>query len=217
MRCRGCTMDIGEGFVKCPICGLPQEAAVPAAAFYPKPKRRGHLFFWRRLAILCLWAGIVASAVVNLAVGGTPWVVYVVLGAFAAYEIFLSLETAERSLIRRIVSGSYAVSILLYGTAWVTDSGTWAVEIVIPLVLLAALVASAALYFSDYRRFSAQCLPVFGLAALSVTGGILGLCGVLPMGWPLIALSASALAVLVGSICTFRRSLWMQIKKKMHI
>ncbi|MBE7062317.1 MAG: hypothetical protein E7390_00810 [Ruminococcaceae bacterium] len=217
MKCKGCTMDIGPGFSSCPICGLKQDRFDKTAGFYPKFRKGGHwFFFWRKIAILVLWAGIMASGIVNLAVGGTPWAVYVLLGSYAFYEILLSLETAERSLIRRIVSGSYAVCFLLLGIAYITDSGTWARDLVVPLVLLAALLSAAALYFSDYRRFSAQCLPVLGLSLLSVTAGILGLFHILPMRWPLISLSSTALAVFVGSICTFRRSLWMEVKKKMH-
>lgn len=217
MQCKGCTMDIGAGFSVCPVCGLKQEGFDPAKRLYPKPKRHEHrFFFWRKLAIWLLWAGIFASCIVNLAVGGTPWAAYVVLSAYAVYEILLSLETAERSLIRRIVSGSYAVGFLLLGTAHITGSGPWARDLAVPLVLLAALLAAAALYFSDYRRFSAQCLPILGLSLLAVAAGVLGLFGVLPMRWPLITLSSAALAVFIGSICTFRRSLWMEVKKKMH-
>ena len=210
-------MKIGEGFKKCPICGAVQPLYDKNASFYPKVRRRGALFFWRKMGIGLLLLGVVASVIVNLCVGGVPWAVYVLLGAYAAYEIFLSLETAEISIIRRIVSGGYAVSFLLLGIERISDSGAWAREIAVPMVLFGALIAAAALYASAYRKFPGHFLPVFGLCFLSMGWGLLGILGLLTIRWPLITLSSTALGVFTAGLIIFHKRIRAELKKKMHI
>lgn len=214
--CKACRTHIGAGFSVCPICGMPQETYDKSAAFYPKTKGKKGLFFWRRLAIALLCIGSLSACIVNLAVGGVPWAIYVVLGAYTTYMVFLSLETAEISLIRRIVSGSVAVSFLLYGIESITQSGTWATEIVIPLVLFAGLAGSTALYFSAFRRYRGQFLPMLGLAFVALIAAGLGFYGILPMRWPLITLSGFAFAASAGILITFRKTLFAEFKKKLH-
>ncbi len=214
--CKACRTHIGAGFAACPVCGMLQENYDETAAFYPKTKQKKGIFFWRRLAIAMLCLGCFSACIVNLAVGGVPWAMYVVLGAYTAYVLFLSLETAEISLIRRIVSGCIAVSLLLYGIEYITQSGTWATEIVIPLVLFAGLAASTVLYFSAFRRYSGQFLPMLGLALSSLLAAVFGICGILPMRWPLITLSGFAFAASIAVLVTFRKTLCAEFKKKLH-
>lgn len=215
--CMGCQTKIGESFQRCPICGEPQPLYDRSVSWYPVAKKRGALFFWRKMGIGVLLLGVLSSVIVNLCVGGAPWAVYVVLGAYAAYEIFLSLETAEISIIRRIVSGGYAVAFLLFGIEWFTHSGTWAREIAIPMVLFGVLTASAALYASAYRQFPGHFLPVFGLCFLSMGWGIMGILGIWTIRWPLITLSSTALGVFVAALIIFHRRIWAELRKKLHI
>ncbi len=215
--CRSCQIKIGEGFKKCPICGALQPLCDRNASLYPVARRRGTLLFWRKIGIGLLLLGVLSSAIVNICVGGAPWAVYVLLGAYAAYEIFLSLETAEISIIRRIVSGGYAVAFLLFGIERFTHSGTWAREIAIPMVLFGVLTASAALYASAYRKFPGHFLPVFGLCFLSMGWGIMGILGIWTIRWPLITLSSTALGVFVAALIIFHRRIWAELRKKLHI
>ena len=210
-------MKIGEGFKKCPICGTPQPLYDQSASFYPKARKHGTLYLWRKIGIFLLALGVLSSVIVNLCVGGEPWAGYVLLGAYAAYEIFLSLETAEVSIIRRIVSGGYAVAFLLFGIERFTHSGAWAQEIAIPMVIFGALVASAALYAAAYRKFPGHFLPVFGLCFLSMGWGILGITGILTMRWPLITLSSTALGVFLAALIIFHRTIRAELRKKLHI
>ena len=214
--CPACKTRIGDGFAKCPICGLGQENVNPADAFYPKCKTRKTLFFWRKLLVYLLWLGTAVTVFINCLLGGVPWSVYVVLSAFLVQVLFLSWETAEISLIRRIVLGSFAISILLQWIEYATKSGTWAREIVIPLVLFAAFCASAVLYFSAFRRFKAQFLPMLGIAVFSFVAISLAMAGVLPMGWPLILLSAFSFVTTLAILFTFRKQFWAEWKKKLH-
>ncbi len=214
--CKACKLPIGDGFAVCPICGLKQENTDAAAAFYPKARTKKGLFFWREILVLCLWLCTLMAVIVNVFTGGTAWSVYVVLGAYAAQVLFLSLETAEISLIRRITSGSVADSILLWGIEYVTKSGAWATEIVIPLVLFAGLVSSVVLYFSAFRRYRAQILPMLGLGFFSLLAATLGIFGILPMRWPLIVLASFSAAAILAVFITFRKTVWAECKKKLH-
>ena len=215
--CQSCKTKIGESFKRCPICGAPQPLYDRGASFYPVAGKRGAFFFWRKIGIALLALGALSSVIVNLCVGGVPWAVYVLLGAYAAYEIFLSLETAEISIIRRIVSGGYAVSFLLFGIERFTHSGVWAHEIAIPMVLFGTLLASAALYASACRKFPGHFLPVFGLCFLSMGWGIFGILGIWSIRWPLITLSSTALGVFLAALIVFHRTIWAELQKKLHI
>lgn len=215
--CKACGIKIGESFQKCPICGAVQPLYDVSTSLYPTTRKRGALFFWRKMGICLLILGVLSSAIVNLCVGGVPWAVYVLLGAYAGYEIFLSLETAEISITRRIVSGGYAVSFLLIGIEEITNSGTWAREIAVPMVLFGALLAAAALYAAAYRKFPGHFLPVFGLCFLSMGWGLLGILGLLTIRWPLITLASTALGIFVAAIVIFHKRIWTELQKKLHI
>lgn len=215
-ECKACKAKIGDGFLYCPICGMKQENTDPSSAFYPNCKAGKALFFWRKLLTYLLWLGTGVTVLLNLILGGAPWSVYVVLGAFLVQVLFLTWETAEISLIRRIIAGGGAVSILLLWIEYITNSGAWAREIVVPLVLFAALCASAALYFSAFRRYRAQFLPMLGISVLSFAALGLGIAGILPMRWPLILLSAFSFAATVAVIVSFPKVLLAELKKKFH-
>ena len=195
---------------------MAQENVNPADAFYPVVKSGKALFFWRKLLAYILWGGTGVTVLINLIVGGAPWSVYAVLGAFLVQVLALSWETAEVSLIRRIMAGSVAICALLAWIEYATKSGAWAQEIVIPLVLFAALCTSAVLYFSAFRRYKAQFLPMLGIAVFSLVAAGLGMAGILPMRWPLIVLSAFALSVVVAIMVAFPKTLWAELKKKLH-
>ena len=192
---------------------MKQENADPKSAFYPKAKGNNAFFFWRKLIVYFLWLGTGTSVLVNILVRGTPWSGYAVLGALAAHILFLSLETAEISLIRRIVTGSGAICLLLWWIEYATASGMWAREIVIPLVLFAALAASAALYFSAFRRYRAQFLPIFWMILFAfVAAGL----KILPLKWPMTMLLSASLAVTIAIPAAFHKVLWAECKKKLH-
>ena len=214
--CKACKTQMGDSFSVCPICKMKQENAEPQAALYPNTKKKTRLLFWRKLISLLLWMGVLASAIVNISVGGPPWAVYVFLGVFAAQVAILSLETAEISLIRRIIYGSFAVCLLLWGIEYFTKSGTWATEFVIPLVLFAAMFVSVTLYFSAFGRYRTQFLPMLTLAGGSLIAAGFGVFGKIPMRWPLITLSGFAFAASMAMLITFRRTLRAEFKKKMH-
>lgn len=214
--CKACKTQIGDAFRACPVCGMAQTDVQETASFYPATKKIGILFFWRRLLVAFLWIGGALSCLINALVGGVPWAIYVVLGAYAAYVIFLEWETAEISLIRRIISGSVAISFLLFGIEKSTQSGAWATEFAIPLVILAGLIAAVTLYFSAFRRFAAQFLPMLLIFFGAMVAAALGIRGIVPMRWPLIALSGFAFLAFIAIVITFWRRLWAEVKKKLH-
>ncbi len=214
--CKACKTAMGDSFSRCPICGMRQENVVEATALYPKTRTKKGMHFWRTMMTVLLWTGVLAAGIVNVSVGGAPWAVYVALAVYAAQVVFLSLETAEVSLISRIVSGSASVSLLLWGVEFFTHSGNWATEIVIPLLLFAALATSVSLYFSAFHRFRTQFMPMFMLSLGAMVAGVLGIYGILPMRWPMITLSGFAFASWIAILVIHRKILQIEFKKKLH-
>lgn len=214
--CKACKNQIGDAFARCPICKMVQENADPGLALYPKGRRRNGRFLWRKITSLCLWGGVAVSAIVNLFVGGMPWAVLVFLGAYTLQTAVLSLETAEVSFIRRIISGSFAVSALLWGIAYITQSGVWATAYAIPLVLLGGMIASVSLFCSAFRHYRTQFLPILVLIVGALVAAGFGLRGQLPMAWPLIALAGFSLVVLLTVVILHHKVLRAEWKKKMH-
>ena len=212
-ECKACKTNIGDSFSRCPICGMVQENFDGEAAFYPNSQRGKALFLWRKLLVYLLWVGTGVTVLINALLGGAPWSGYAVMGAIVVYTLFLSLETAEISLIRRIVAGSGALCLLLWWIEFATNSGPWATEIVMPLVLLAALLASATLYFAAFRRYRAQFLPIFVIIMFAFfAAGV----GILPMKWPMIVLLSASCGVIISIPAAFHKALWAECKKKLH-
>ncbi len=192
---------------------MKQENIDPTRAFYPNCKSGKALFFWRKLLGYLLWLGTGATVLINVLVGGMPWSGYVVLSALAVHILCLSLETAEISLIRRIVGGSGALCILLWWIGFITDSGPWATEIVIPLVLLGALTAATALYFSAFRRYRAQFLPILVVVIFAFASAGFR---ILPVKWPMLVLLCASGGVIISIPAAFHKVLWVECKKKLH-
>lgn len=214
--CKACKNQIGDAFTRCPICKMVQENANPGLALYPKGRRRNGRFLWRKITSLSLWGGVAVASIVNVCTGGMPWAVLVFLGVYAVQTAVLSLETAEVSLIRRFISGSFAISALLWGIEHITRSGIWATAYAIPLVLLGGMIASVSLFCSAFRRYRTQFLPILVLIVGVLVAAGFGLRGQLPMAWPLIALAGFSLAALLTVLILHHKVLRAEWKKKMH-
>ncbi len=216
--CDACGARFGEGFSFCPICKM--ETAEPAnrdAALYPPCRNKARAASVLRLIGICvLWGGILASVVVNLAVGGAPWCLYVLSGTFTLYVLAFGDHFMENSVVERIASGGLAISLLLFVIERLTDSGRWATHIAVPMVLFAALLAAALIYLIRFDTQRNTFLSPLAIILGSLCAAGFSLFGGNPLHWPLIVLSGVSLLVMVVTGILYRKPFMTELRKKLH-
>ena len=118
-----------------------------------KQRRRQHLaYVLNRIFVTC----VILSIIVNLASGGAPWCLIVIIGFFTLHTMVVSPDLLEYNRISQTIKAIILLSILfilidlLYpGWAGVATS----------VLLCCGIVLSAALFFSDFRRQRENLFP----------------------------------------------------------
>lgn len=215
--CDACGTRFGDSFRACPVCNMKAETIPDAEnAIYPPCRdkaRIGRLF--RILGSSIGWVGVLICIIINIALGGAPWCLYVLFGMYTLF-VLSGTELVENSLIERIVSGALAVSLLLFVIERLSGSGRWATDIAVPLVLFAALLAAAVLYLFcfDTQRSSFLAPLTIILGALCAAG--FALFGGIELHWPLLVLSGLSVAILILTAILYRKPILAEFKKKLH-
>ncbi|NDV45838.1 hypothetical protein D0T49_02075 [Paludibacter sp. 221] len=157
----------------------------------------------------------IISVVVNIAVGGIPWSLYVITGIYLFYKIFLSRNLVEANLIQRFLSVVITVCLLMIIIRLISTEAL-NVQIVIPNILFGALVVSGGFYFYDFQSQKSHILPIIftiGVAIFSIAI-LFFLFGIIR--WPMIVLGGVSLFIIVFSLLFYRKSIIAEIKKKIH-
>ncbi len=212
--CDACQAIISDSFSRCPLCGI-EHTADRTNALYPitKKQRKGSLY---RISVCALWIGCLASVICNLCVGGVPWCLYVLSGAFVCYTAFLSPRLVDTGFIQPMTSTGISISILLFVVERVTDSGRWATHIVIPCLLFGVLLSGSVIYlfwFDTQRNHFAAPLQIITCAICAMLFALLGF---MEIHWPIIVLSAYSLAVVIVTAILYRKPFAAEFKKKLH-
>ena len=158
-----------------------------------------------------LIGAFVVCAIVNLCVGGRPWILLVLLGEYILYLLFLYKEPIESSLLEQFTPIVYAVcGILLVANWWGSDS----VEIALPMTYFGMLCGSFVLYLLEYRLYHRNLLPLAHCLLFAVFNALIGLALPWGLNWPrIVLLSTSGFMVLV-LVVLLRKTFWIECKKR---
>jgi len=216
-ECKYCGRNIAAGFSVCPMCSpLKNERSDVAAACYPrykKTRRPGSLRVRLTWALVLLTA---ASVIVNICVGGRAWSIYVVLGAYINYRTFLHRTLVEAGNIRKFLSVIVSVCLLLIMIEVISGHDIDAVQFLIPILLYAALIVAAVVYFVGFRSQKGHLIPLIIVIGLSLVCMTFSILMYRTMRWSTVLMVSVAAGIILLGGLFFRKSILNELKKKIH-
>lgn len=167
--------------------------------------------------ILCfiLVLAILVCTIVNICVGGKPWVLFVIGGEINFYLIFVNKPLIDNLFIRRFTYTIFAICGYLYLIDFI--EGTHWSSYVIKIICFSVLIFQATFLFAFYNKQKVQIIPIFLTTLLSVIIAILALCGLIILNWPLIVFGLIGTALLIIFFTILRKNFIKELKKYFYI
>ena len=195
-----------------------KRSLVPLSARpYPQPRRTQYVLDrLRRWTLHCMVFGFLTCLIVNVAVGGFPWCLYVFTGEFIFYVAFMHQDPADESFLQRFFRTSTLVCALLLLIEHLQSGSRWASGVAVPMTYLGMLCVSSLLYFLQFGKQKQNLLPYFEMVLGAVAVAILHWQMSPGPHWPGIALISYAGAMVVLPALLLRRPLWLEVRKKLR-
>lgn len=188
----------------------------PKITYPPVEKRKLQRKQFLRIIQWPVLFAVVASPIVNLAVGGKAWSLVVLLSIYMAWSLILSPDLVEYNRISQTIK-TISFSCSLLALIDILLSPGWAINVV-PIVCFGGLVISGTLFFTDIERQKQNMLPLLLLIVLAIIASVIGL-GILKTTtkWPFIAMGGTALTLLSACIITLRGDFLRELKRRFHV
>lgn len=185
-------------------------------ALYPlvtkKQRRRQHLArFFSQLLVTCA----LLSILVNLADGGTPWSLIVVISLFTVHTMLISPDLLEYNRISQTIKAVILFSILLILIDLLYPG--WA-GVATSIFLCCGIVLSATLFFSDFRRQRENLFPFLWLLVVALARALTGMLftsGPLRASFVLMAALSLILALLF--VLFLRKDVSRELRCRFHL
>lgn len=182
---------------------------------YPHMNRKS-LFEYRSRQVLrwlLLFAAIICP-VVNFFTGGPLWSVVVIWAVIFVWNTLLSPDVLEFSALSALFRTSTYTLILLTLIGLLLSPG-W-LGFVLPIVGFGTLSVSALLFLVNFSKHKTDAMPLIfeTLAALIAFIVVWATTGVL--NWPMKVMGSMSFFFIVFGLIAFHRSIWSEIKKRLH-
>jgi hypothetical protein len=155
-----------------------------------------------------------ACVISNLYAGGKAWSVVVVWSLWFLWSFLFAPDMVEYNRISQ-ASKLLAYSCILLILINVLLAPGWA-AFVVPVICFGGLILIAVLFFTDYEKQRQNMMPMVWLLIGSIVMIIMALAGWPEMSWPMVAMGATALGILVLCFGVMGRTLLLEIRKRFH-
>lgn len=168
----------------------------------------------RRWSFFCLIGALGICGIVNLCLGGRPWVLLVAIGEYIIFTAFLSKESIESTILKRLVSIMYAVLAILLVSAW---WGSKNMHVGFPMTTFGMLCLCGAIYLWRYRNNRTSPLPLLIFLVTSMLDSLTGI--FLPWGlnWPRIVLLSTSVFLILLTLVLFRKAIVVEMRKRFSV
>ncbi len=188
----------------------------PKITYPPVEKRKLQRRQFLRIIRWPVLFAIVASPIVNLAIGGKAWSLVVILSIYMAWSLIISPDLVEYNRISQSIK-TISFSCTLLALIDIFLSPGWAI-FAVPLVCVGGLIVSGTLFFTNLERQKQNLWPLLLLIVVAIIGTIVGLIIWREnTGWPFIAMGSAAVTLLVACIATLRGDFIRQLKRRFHV
>jgi len=179
---------------------------------YPHIKTKINKFLLTRKIILLLFLiSIITVVIVNFAVGGKLWMLYVIGGEVIFYFAFLNYPLVDNSLVKRITVTLLLICAYLYLIDFINDT-KWS-YFVIGIVAFSIILIQLLIFFLGFNYQKKKLIPLFITSIGSTIYFILSLFKVVKINWPIIVLGSISLATLLMLFIFYYKSVTMELKK----
>lgn len=168
-----------------------------------------------RIARWPVWLAAYGCPIVNLCTGGKAWSVVVLMSLYILWTMVLSPDLVEYNRISQLIKLITDVCILLVLIDRLLAPG-WAVTVV-PMVCFGGILLSGILFFTDMDRQKQNMLPMLMLIVEALFASVVCLSIWQDIHqWPIVALGATALALLVTCIVVLGADFKRELKRRFH-
>lgn len=184
------------------------------------PQVQANRMSFARLQRWVRWFFIVSflvCAVVNIAVGGIPWVAFVLVSEIICYRLFFSREVIENTVPQQVMTLIYLVCILLIVIEWSGAADTHMMEIAVPMTYFGALVFNAVIYFVGFRHQRRNVLPLLQMTGAALLILPFTFFAPIRVNWARITLLSVSAGIVMIAAVFFRNPILVELKKIFHL
>ena len=183
---------------------------------YPKIKTKINKFLLIRKIILILFLiSIITVVIVNLAVGGKLWMLYVIGGEIIFYFAFLNYPLIDRSLVKRVTVTLFLICAYLYLIDFINDT-EWS-YFVIGIVAFSIILIQLLIFFLGINYQRKKLIPLFITSIGSTVYFVLSLFNIVKINWPIIVLGGISLATLLILFIFYYKTVIIELKKYFNL
>ncbi|MDD3382350.1 MAG: DUF6320 domain-containing protein [Bacilli bacterium] len=185
---------------------------------YPEYKKKAFdIVLLKKIILYFFLITSLITLIVNLAIGGKMWFLYVIGGQAVFWFVFMSDAMVESGILRKVVQIAIVVSLFLFLVDQMAGNSGWAINVVIPIICFSAVIALSIIFFIQFKRRLTNILYFYVYLILGLFSILLGFVGVIKISWPWIVLASCSLASLILTIVLYRGQIIHEFKKKFHM
>lgn len=179
---------------------------------YPEIKTKINKFLLARKIILLIFLiSIIAVVIVNLAVGGKLWMLYVIGAEVICYFAFLNFPLVDNSLVKRLTVTLFLVCAYLYLIDFINDT-KWS-YFVIGILAFSIVIIQLLIFFLGINYQQKKLIPLFITSIISTIYFVLSLFKVVQINWPIIVLGSISLMALLILFIFYYKSVTIEVRK----
>ncbi len=179
---------------------------------YPTIKAKINKFLLARKIILFIFLiSIITVVIVNLAVGGKLWMLYVIGGEVIFYFAFLNQPLIDSSLVKRVTVTLFLICAYLYLIDFINDT-EWS-YFVIGILAFSIILIQLLILFLGINYQKKKLIPLFMTAIISTIYFVLSLFDIVKINWPIYVLGGVSLAALLILFVFYYKSVKIELEK----
>ena len=220
-KCSKCKVNVNSHRKTCPLCGqiLDNPNKETQTMLYPpynSNSKKINLFL--RILLFTSIITIVISLLINLLTNPKHlWSIYVIIGVFYGLILIRSTIMSKSNVALRLVIQMITLSIVVVAIEELSDSGSWALDYVIPFICIVTtlsiiiIIISKPMIYSDYL-FYLLIAVIIGFVPL-----ILYFTKIVDVLWPSISAAGVSIITIFGMIFFADRATKDELKKRFHL
>ena len=183
---------------------------------YPKIKKKVSKYLLVRNIILIVFAlSFIISLIVNLAIGGKLWSIYVLFAELIFYFAFLNKPLIDNALIKRVSILLGIIIAYLYIIDKINNTD-WS-YIVIDILAFSLLIIQLVFFFIDYEYHKNKIIILFLTSVFSCLFCLLAIIKVIPINWAVIVIGSIGLFTLIILFTFYLKTTLLEIKKYFNL
>ena len=179
---------------------------------YPLIYKKVNRFLRLRKIIRFIYLiGLITSFIVNLAVGGKLWCIYVLGGEIITYYAFFNKPLINNVLLKRITFLILFIILYLYAIDLVNKTN-WSYY-VINIISFSLLLFQFLFFFINYDQHKNKIILMFLTSIFSILFFLLAILTIFPINWAVIVTGSIGLLIITILLSFYFKTTILELKK----